>query len=417
MQPRCIELHRVLKDTGSFYYHCDWHADSYVRVMLDQIFGESGFGTNIIWKRTTAKGLAHRSFPNNHDSILYYRKSAQFTFNPQYLPHSQERIEKHYNSIEPGTGRRYTLGDLLNPAKNRPNLTYEFLGMKRVWRWTRERMEKAYAEGRVIQPKPGGVPRIKRYLDEQPGVPVDSVWSDIPPINSQARESVGYPTQKPLPLLERIIKASSNKGDVVLDAFCGCGTTLEAAELLGRSWIGIDISPTACRVMAHRIEERCKLKESEILWNAGRGFVVRNLPWTQDRLREVPPSQFQNWAVNAIGGLSNKNIARDMGIDGKLYIADDVAKRGSGIGKQLEFMYHDYYPIQVKQKDKAGRPDIDSFETAMIRDKKTKGFFISFGFTKDAEIEIRRAKREQSLEIIPITVEEILADDEQRRVG
>ena len=268
MRPRVSELWRVLKKTGSFYYHCDWHADAYVRVMLDAQFGANGFHTHIIWRRTNAKGLASRNFPNNHDSIFYYAKGETYTFNRQYLPHTDKLVASHYSNIEPESGRRYALDNLLNPNKDRPNLEYEFLGMKRVWRWTQERMQDAYNKGLVIQSKPGTVPRHKRYLDEQPGIAVDSVWSDIPPINSQASEGMGYPTQKPLALLNRILEASSNPGDVVLDAFCGCGTTLHAAENLKRRWIGIDISPTACRVMAQRLVSQCYITEGQRLLGA-----------------------------------------------------------------------------------------------------------------------------------------------------
>jgi DNA modification methylase len=411
MRPRCVELHRVLKDTGSFYYHCDDHASHYVKVMLDQIFGASQFQNEIVWKRTGARGDGY-GWNQLHDTLFLFTKSSQFVFNRQYEPYRDEYVSDKYRHDD-GDGRKYMLDNMTSPNP-RPNMTYEWKGFPpppKGWRYSRETMAKLDSEGRIWYPDDKTKrPRLKRYLSEMPGIPMGSVWTDIAPLNSQARERVGYPTQKPIPLLE------SNKGNIVLDAFCGCGTTLEAAELLDRSWIGIDISPKACRVMADRIKDRCKLEEGEPLWNAGRGFIVRNLPWTEDRLRAVPAVQFQNWAVTAIGGVCNKNITGDMGIDGKLYIADD-AKKGSGIGKQLEFMYHDYFPVQVKQKDKAGRPDIDSFETAMVRDKKAKGFFVSFGFTKDAEIEIRRAKREQSLEIVPITVEEILEDDERRRVG
>ncbi|MDT8303388.1 MAG: DNA methyltransferase, partial [Sedimentisphaerales bacterium] len=245
MRPRCVELHRVLKKTGSFYYHCDWHASHYVKIMLDQIFNENQFQTEIIWRRTNAKGLAFRSFPNDHDTIFYYTTSNKYTFNRQYLPHNEDYIKTFYKYVEPKTCRRYRLADLTNPNKDRPNLTYEFLGVKRVWRWTKERMQESYEKGIVIQTKPGAVPVLKRYLDEQKGNPIDSVWADIPPIQAQAAERLGYPTQKPLALLDRIIKASSNENDIVLDAFCGCGTALVAAENLSRQWIGIDISPTA----------------------------------------------------------------------------------------------------------------------------------------------------------------------------
>jgi len=252
MRPRCVELARVLKATGSFYYHCDWHASHYVKVMLDQVFGENNFRTEIIWKRTTAKGLAFRSFPHDHDSVFYYTNGDDFTFNRQYMPHNEGYVRQFYKHID-ADGRRYALDNLVNPNIDRPNLTYEFMGVKRVWRWTKERMEQALKDGLIVQTKPGAVPRLKRFLDEQEGVPVGSVWWDIPPVSSQSEERLGFPTQKPLALLDRIIKASSNKGDIVLDAFCGCGTALVASENLGRQWIGIDVSPTACRVMAKRL--------------------------------------------------------------------------------------------------------------------------------------------------------------------
>jgi site-specific DNA-methyltransferase (adenine-specific) len=191
MRPRCVEMHRVLKKTGSFYFHCDWHASHYVKVMLDQIFGSNQFQTEIVWKRTSAKGLAFRSFPNNHDIIFYYIKGNDYTFNRQYLAHNEEYIKNFYKHIEPETGRRYRLDNLANPNKDRPNLTYEFLGVTRVWRWTKERMQEAYEKGIVIQTNPGTVPAMKRYLDEQEGTPVDSVWVDIPPIQSQSEERRG----------------------------------------------------------------------------------------------------------------------------------------------------------------------------------------------------------------------------------
>lgn len=415
MRSRCFELHRVLKDTGTLYYHCDWHADSYVRVMLDQIFGESGFGTHIVWRRATAKGLATRAFPNNHDSIFCYHRGDGFTFNPIYVPHSQERIDKHYSQIESGTGRRYTLGDLLNPNPNRPNLNYEFMGLKRTWRWTKDRMEKAFAEGRIVTTK-SGMPRFKRYLDEQPGVPIDSVWTDIPPVNARAKELIGYPTQKPVALMERIIKASSNPGDIVLDAFCGCGTTIEAAESLDRQWIGVDFSPTACKVVAKRLRDKCKIKDDESLWEAGRGFVVKNLPWTEERLRQISPGQFQDWAVLAVEGIPNPKKVGDMGIDGRLYPASSTQPGGIGAsGEQLEFTVDLWYPVQVKQTEKVGRPDIDKFEAVLMREKKPKGVFVGFDFTKDAHHEIRKFQQRTGMQIIPMTVAEILKIDEKRR--
>jgi len=174
-------------------------------------------------------------------------------------------------------------------------------------------------EGRVAIPPGGNVPRYKRYLRESKGLPVGSLWDDINPINSQAKESRGYPTQKPLPLLDRIIRTSSNENDIVIDAFCGCGTALVAAQNLNRQWIGIDVSPTSCRVMAKRLRDVCKLSEDEKLWRIGRGFVVRDLPRTEQELRRIPPFEFENWAVIALGGIGNKAQVGDMGIDGRIF--------------------------------------------------------------------------------------------------
>ena len=412
MRPRCVELARVLKKTGSFYYHCDWHASHYVKVMLDQIFGETNFQCEIIWRRTTAKGLAFTGFPNNHDTIFYYGGGGKITFNRPYNPYDTDNLDEKTSekySLRDADGRRYQLSDLTNPNPNRPNLTYEFLGVKKVWRWTKARMQDAYENGLVIQPSPGAVPRFKRYLDEQEGRPVDSVWNDIPPINSQAKERLGYPTQKPLALLDRIVRASSNENDIVLDAFCGCGTALVAAEKNKRQWIGIDISPTACRVMAKRLRDVCGMKESEPLWKIGRGFVVRDLPWTVEKLRLLPPFEFENWAVIALGGIPNKTQVGDMGIDGRIFPVSALENRRKAKSDELQ-LEEKFYPIQVKQKDKAGRPDIDAFEAMMHREECDTGFFISFAYTQDAETEVSRFFKQTGKRIKLLTVREILED-------
>jgi site-specific DNA-methyltransferase (adenine-specific) len=416
MRPRCVELHRVLKSTGSFYYHCDWHASHYVKVMLDQIFGENNFRTEIIWRRINAKGLAFRSFPNNHDTIFYCTKSDEYTFNRQYLPHNKEYVGQFYKYTDPSTGRRYRLADLTNPNKDRPNLTYEFLGVERVWRWTKERMQEAYEKGLVVQTKAGAVPALKRYLDEQEGNPVDSIWSDVPPVHPHSGEGLGYPTQKPLALLERIINASSNKNDIVLDAFCGCGTALVAAENLSRQWIGIDISPTACRVMAKRLRDVCHIKEDENLWRVGRGFVVRDLPWSETKLRELPPFEFENWAVIALGGIPNKAQVGDHGIDGRIYPVSAAPRTSGKAAGELDFM-DVWYLIQVKQKDKTGSPDIRDFEGVMTTHERTKGFFVSFDFSTDALTEIDHFFRKTGKVIIPLTVKEILDEQIARKLA
>jgi site-specific DNA-methyltransferase (adenine-specific) len=418
MRPRCVQLSRVLKKTGSFYCHCDWHASHYVKVMLDQIFGEQNFQTEIIWKRTQAKGLAFKSLPNNHDTIFLYSGGGETTFNRPYNPYDPENLDaktaSQYSLRDPD-GRLYQLCDLTNPNRDRPNLTYEFLGHKRVWRWTKERMQEGYETGVVVQSSPGAVPRMKRYLDEQEGRPLDSVWTDIPPISSHAKERLGYPTQKPLKLLERILEISSNPNDIVLDAFCGCGTTLVAAQTLGRQWIGIDISPTACRVMAKRLRDVCKLREDENLWLKGKGFIVRDLPWTEKQLRAIPPFEFENWAVIALGGIPNKTQVGDMGIDGRIYsVGSEPAAAGKEAG-ELDFM-DDWYPIQVKQTDKIGRPEIDSFEAAMMRTKRKKGFVVGFDFSNDALREIDQFFRREHIVIVPLTVREILDETIAQRL-
>ncbi len=276
--------------------------------------------------------------------------------------------------------------------------------------------------GRIHWPKRragGGFLDDQRYSTSCPGVPVGTVWDDISTAPPTAEESLGYPTQKPLTLLERIINASSNPNDIVLDAFCGCGTALVAAENLGRQWIGIDVSPTACRVMAKRLRDVCRIREDENLWRAGRGFVVRDLPWTEAQLRKIPPFEFENWAVIAIGGIPNKAQVGDMGIDGRIFPVHAAPKKASKVKGQptdLPFM-DDWYPIQVKQKDKAGRPDIDAFEAAMIRADRTKGFFVSFDFSSDALSEIQAFFTRSGRIIVALTVREILEEQIAMRLA
>src|SRR6266550_1447759 len=259
MAPWLVELHRVLKSTGSVYLHCDPTASHYLRMLLDGVFGAKNFRNEISWKRSQPKSHTTVNFPNCRDIIFRYSKSDSVTFNKVYGEHDPDYIEKFYRFKEPD-GRRYRLGDITNPNKNRPNLTYEFLGVRRVWRWTKDRMQKAYEEGRIHQSKPGAVPQEKRYLDEMQGQPISDNWDDIKHLHGGVRpnfvsESLGYPTQKHQALLERIISASSNPGDVVLDPFCGCGTTVHAAQKLGRQWIGIDITYLAINLIKRRMRD------------------------------------------------------------------------------------------------------------------------------------------------------------------
>ena len=431
MRPRCMQLARVLKKTGSFYYHCDWHAGHYVKVMLDQILGENNFQNMIVWKRSSAhsdtkQGMSR--FGRICDYIYFYSAGKTWTWNPQYLSYDESYIESFYKYVETKTGRRFRLSDL-TASKPGGDTRYEWTtpdGRKvkpykgRYWAYTRENMKQFEAEGRLHYSSRTGMPSYKRYLDEMPGVALQDLWDDIPPIHATSEERLGYPTQKPVALLDRIINASSNPNDIVLDGFCGCGTALVAAENLGRQWIGIDISPTACRVMAKRLRDACKLREDENLWRSGRGFVVRDLPWTEEMLRRIPPFEFENWAVIALGGIPNKTQVGDMGIDGRIFpvtsLPEKPRKQKGDTPAFAEFMEH-WYPIQVKQKDRAGRPDIDSFEAMMTREDRPKGFFVSFGYTEDALREIDSFFRKTGKIIVALTVREILDEEIAMRLA
>jgi site-specific DNA-methyltransferase (adenine-specific) len=405
MRPRCVELARVLKRTGSFYFHCDWHACHYVKVMLDQIFGEDSFVNEVIWKRSTAHSDARQGsqhFGRIHDTLFLYAKSSEYTWNHLYKPLSEEYIKSHYRHSD--ANGPYMWDNLTGPggaAKGNPY--YEVLGVKGYWRYKQERMNQLVEAGLVAIPPKGKTPRLKRYLKDSKGVPLQSIWDDLPPVNSQAKEAIGFPTQKPLPLLERMVNVSSNEDSIVLDAFCGCGTALVAAQKLGRRWVGIDTSPTACRVMAARLKDICGLRQ-------GRDFQVVGLPRSEEQLRKMPPFEFQNWAVVALGGIPNKTQSGDMGIDGRIFPVDAISEELHRKPDELDFM-DIWYPVQVKQKDKAGRPDIDLFETVLRREKRTKGFFVAFGYSSDARQEISRLFREEHRTIVPLTVREILDEE------
>ncbi|MEO6453356.1 MAG: DNA methyltransferase, partial [Ginsengibacter sp.] len=326
----------------------------------------------------------------------------------QYTNYNESYINDFYKHNDKDEKGLYQLADMASPNP-RPNMMYNWIGFpypEKGWRYEKDTMEKLHKEGRIYYPKKkdGSFdfdkrPRLKRYLNEQKGQLLTNVWTDIQKLQGASKEALGYPTQKPVPLLERIINASSHKDDLVLDAFCGCGTTLVAAQKLGRKWIGIDISPTACRVMAQRLWDIFKLDE-------GKDFQLSDLPHTEEELRRIPPFEFENWAVIALGGIPNKAKVNDFGIDGKLYPVDLVKKKKAGTD-----LFGDsdiYYPIQVKQKDKVGRPDIDSFESAIRRDGRRKGYFISFDYSSDAIKEIQRLDKIGEIEIVPIKVKDLL---------
>lgn len=244
---------QLLSETGSLCVHVDPGVSQIVRLILDEVFGPTSFLNEIAWKRTTGKSLQSRRLPANHDTLLIYQKSEDAQWFPQTEEHDAKYIADKYPYVEEETGRRYGLWDLTNPNRNRPNLTYEFLGVTKVWRWTRARMQEAYDAGLVVQPRPGGVPRFKRYLEDSASKALGDVWIDIPPVNSQAAERVGYPTQKPEELLTRIIKLLTKEGDLVLDCVCGSGTTAVAAEKTNRRWIAADLGRFAVHTTRKRL--------------------------------------------------------------------------------------------------------------------------------------------------------------------
>ena len=316
MAPRIVELRRVMKQTASIYLHCDTTACHYLKVLLDAVFGPQGFRNEIIWKRTSAHNDPGR-YGSNVDTILFYTKGSPWTWNEIYIPHDKEYLARFRN--QDADGRYWTDDNLSAKGLSGGGYTYAYKGIQSLWRCPEETMKRLDEEGKLHFTNAGGI-RLKRYLDENKGAVLQCLWDDIPPINSQAAERLGYPTQKPLALLERIINASSKPGDLVLDPFCGCGTAIAAAQKLDRRWIGIDITHLAVTLMKHR------------LWNAfGKDtpFQVLGEPVSipdAQALAASDPYQFQWWALGLVGARPvEKKKGADKGIDGRLYFHDDAS--------------------------------------------------------------------------------------------
>jgi DNA modification methylase len=355
MRVRVEEIHRLLKPTGSFYLHCDWHASHYLKVMCDEIFGQENFRNEIVWhyRRWTAVSGA---FQRMHDVILFYTKGDDYVFNPlPILPtkSQQEVIDRGWN---------------VNVVQEKDKKVRQLLV------YDKGKMEEAVQKGEI---KLSNYDRVV-YRDVRTTTAND-VWTDIQYLHSQAKERYGYPTQKPEALLERIIHVSSNPYDLVFDCFCACGTTLAAAQKLGRRWLGIDVSPAGCKLVQNRVSK------------LGIRPEIIGLPRTIEELKQLSPREFQNWVIGAAGGKVSDKMSRDMGIDGYTFY---------GLYGEKE------YPIQVKRIDKAGRGVVDTFETAMRRKGFDKGYIVAFDFTKDAYEEVARAKSE-GLHIELVKVSEI----------
>jgi DNA modification methylase len=271
MREIIAEVHRVLKKTGSMYLHCDWHASHYLKIESDKNFGCKNFRNEIVWRRHNSHNdtkQGSKMFGRIHDVILFYSKTGKYTWNPMYQPYSEEYIKKYYKHVEPETGRLFACGDLSGPGgRSKGNPRYKFMGITRYWRYNQTKMNELRKQGKIIQRRLGTVPLQKRYLDEMPGIMLQDVWDDLKSVQVTKTESVGYPTQKPTRLLERIIQISSNEKDLVLDPFCGSGTTLVASKNLGRRFLGIDMNSNACKIAKKRINDRLEIKNSIVLLN------------------------------------------------------------------------------------------------------------------------------------------------------
>jgi len=323
MTIRLVELHRVLKSTGSLYLHCDPTASHYLKIVLDTIFGVQNFRNEIIWKRTTAHNDP-KGYGRIHDVILFFTKSKNSTWNTVYMPYDQEYIETYFKYVDE-SGRRFLSRDITAPSHGSATGQFEWKGKKpapgRMWAYTRANMEELEQQGKIFYTR-NGFPRFKQFLDEMPGIPAQSIWDDVLNIRSWHNEGLGYPTQKPQALLDRIIEASSNPDDIVLDPFCGCGTAIASAQTLGRQWIGIDITHLAIALIKYRLEDSFP----------GIHFEIQGEPESVNSARYLAESdrhQFEWWALSLIrarpgqpDGDRGKKGA-DRGIDGIINFIDD----------------------------------------------------------------------------------------------
>ena len=399
LKERVIEMHRVLKPTGSIFLHCDWHANAYIRVhILDRIFGENNFRNEIIWKRRTGNNSSVHSakqFGIINDTIYFYSKSKNWLFKQLYSFEDESYrgyVDKFFVHTDE-KGRKYRIADLSNPAP-RPNLMYEYKGYKppkNGWAISYEKMEQFEKEGRLHFPKiKNGRIQRRRFLDELRGKPVQNIWDDIEIVSSHSREKIGYPTQKPEALLERIITCASNEGDIILDPFVGGGTAVSVAERLKRQWIGIDQSPMAVKVTEIRLQKQADLFSTP--------YTVQLHKYDYDTLRYKDAFEFESWIVLQYGGTPNARQRSDYGIDGKT--ADNA-------------------PIQVKRSDNIGRNVVDNFLSAAQRYDKSLfeknkaanhpvGYIIAFSFSRGAIEEIARLKNEENIIIKFVKVDEIV---------
>ena len=327
MAVRLIELHRVLKPTGSLYLHCDPTASHYLKMLLDAVFGVPNYRNEITWKRQTAHSDAKTKFSDVSDIILFYAKSKASKFKPVYVAHDPAYVSKFYRHDDNDGRGPYQIDNTASPNP-RPNMMYEWRGFPypdKGWRFQKETMQKLHDDGRLYYPKHADGSfdfskrvRVKRYLSEQEGSIVTSIWNDIHPLHASNAERLGYPTQKPVALLERILKASSNEGDVVLDPFCGCGTTIHAAEKLNRSWLGIDVTHLAIGLIRDRLRDAFPQATFDIYG------VPRDLAAARE-LASADKHEFQLWTLSLINAQPYKGGRKgaDGGVDGYIWFQPD----------------------------------------------------------------------------------------------
>jgi len=363
MANRLLELHRVMKSTASLYLHCDPTASHYLKIVLDGVFGKKNFLTEISWKRSSSHNDAkqgRKQYGSIRDVIFFYAKSDSWKWNWLYTPYDESYIEKNYRHVDETTGRMYRM-DNLTASKPGGDVSYEFMGTRpykgRYWAYSKENMRKYFEEGRLYFPANGGTPAYKRYLDEMPGVPLQNDWQDIQ--SASGKEYLGYPTQKPLALLERIINASSSEGDVVLDPFCGCGTAVHAAHKLKRNWIGIDITHLAVSLIEKRLRDAFP----------GIQFDVHGTPKDLGGARNLAlrdKYQFQWWACSLVNAqpYQGKKKGADGGIDGLIYFQDDATAPKKII-------------VSVKGGDSVTRTMIADLKNTVERENAQIGLFVT----------------------------------------
>lgn len=325
MAIRLLELHRVLKPTGSLYLHCDPTASHYLKILLDSVFGPNNYRNEIVWKRTSAHSSAKRFGPV-HDTILFYTKSDSYCWNRLFQDYDQAYIELFFDQKDED-GRRWKRTDLTGAGIRHGETGRVWRGIDvtakgRHWAYPPRELERMDAAGKIHWPKKErGMPRLKQYPEDLPGVPLQDVVTDIRPMHNLSAERLGYPTQKPVALLERLIAASSNPGDLVLDPFCGCGTTIHAAETLKRDWIGIDVTHLAISLIEKRLNDAWPGIEYEV------HGTPKDLAGAM-ALADHDKYQFQWWAVSLVNAIpvGGKKKGADKGIDGVIYFKPEGKK-------------------------------------------------------------------------------------------